>query len=383
MGVVGAIALALTLLGPANVPSAGDESRRTAANAHTAERGQSTLPESPRTVSMAERAEAIARAQIWRAPQRPVAHASFAPVSHAPSNLDCQFKITELGGTTPKFHCVLASDLEVRVKYGPGDEIPGEAAATRLLAALGFGADRITLVEQLRCYGCPKEPFMTMKLLGAARARNAYEKVMNTEKYETFEWVAVEHKFAARPIETDDQEGWAFFELERVDPAKGGAPRAHVDALRLMALFLAHWDNKAENQRLVCLSNPWPDGTPCREPFLLLQDVGSTFGPKRLDLDAWARARIWEDRAACTVSMRDFPYDGGTFGSARITEAGRQFLATRLAALTDRQLTDLFSSARFDQPRSVLTRTKPVSEWVRVFRQRVKTISDGPPCPVQ
>ena len=359
----------ITLGGFAHLRSADDETTRSTSDA--------------RTVSKTERIEAIARAQVWREPAIPVARASFAPAGTGPNTVDCRFRISELGGTTPKFHCLLPSDVEVRVKYGPGDEIPAEAAATRLLAALGFGADRIALVALLRCFGCPKEPFVTMKLLEAARAQNVYEKVINPDKHETFEWVAMEHKFAAQPIEAEGQEGWAFFELEKVDAAKGGAPRAHVDALRLMALFLAHWDNKSENQRLVCLANPWPDGRPCPEPFLLLQDVGSTFGPKRLDLEGWARAPIWDDRANCTVSMRDFPYDGGTFGSARISEAGRQFLATRLAAVDDRQLTDLFSSARFDQPRSPLDRPSPVSDWVRVFKQRVKTISDGPLCPAQ
>jgi hypothetical protein len=36
-----------------------------------------------------------------------------------------------------------------------------------------------------------------------------------------------------------------------VDPAKGGATRAELDALRLTAILLGHWDNKASNQRLV------------------------------------------------------------------------------------------------------------------------------------
>ena len=368
--------------GPADVQSSGDETEPST-DAEATDRGRSASAASSRTVSMAERNEALARAQVWRAPAVPVARASFAPAGSAPNNIDCRFKITELGGTTPKFHCLLASDVEIRVKYGPGAEIPAEGAATRLLAALGFGADRIALVQQLRCFGCPREPFTTMKVLDAARARNVYEKVMNPEQYQTFEWVAMEHKFAASAIETEGHEGWAFYELARVDPAKGGASRAHVDALRLMAVFLAHWDNKAENQRLVCMSNPWPEGAPCREPFLLLQDVGSTFGPKRLDLAGWARARIWEDRATCKVSMQELPYNGGTFGSAHISEAGRQFLATQLAAVDERQLTDLFSSARFDQPRSALSRPSPISEWVRVFKQRVKTITDGPPCPAR
>ena len=57
-------------------------------------------------------------------------------------------------------------------------------------------------------------------------------------------------------------EGVGVLRARSVDPSKGGAPRAHVDALRLLAVFLAHWDNKAENQRLVCLSETWPQGTP-------------------------------------------------------------------------------------------------------------------------
>jgi hypothetical protein len=49
--------------------------------------------------------------------------------------------------------------------------------------------------------------------------------------------------------------------------------------------------------------------------------------------------------------------------------------------LTDAQLNDLFTGARFDKPRNPLNQSKPVSEWVRVFRSRVKAISEGPPCP--
>ena len=238
----------------------------------------------------------------------------------------------------------------------------------RLLTTLGFGADTVTLVERLRCYGCPNEPFVTTKIVDATGAQPLYERVVDPDTHQDFEWVSVEQKFAARPIESDMQKGWAFFELDSVDPSKGGAPRAHVDALRLLAVFLAHWDNKAENQRLVCVSSEWPQRTPCPEPFLLLQDVGSTFGPKRVDLEAWEQASLWEDRPACRISMSDLPYGGGTFGPTRISERGRRFLARLLGELTDAQLTDLFSGARFDKPRSAFKDTKPVSEWVRVFK---------------
>ena len=80
-------------------------------------------------------------------------------------------------------------------------------------------------------------------------------------------------------------------------------------------------------------------------------------------------------------SVDDMPYGGGTFGPTRISERGRRFFARLLGELTDTQLTELFASARFDQARTPFTTTSPVSEWVRVFKQRVQAISEGPPCP--
>jgi hypothetical protein len=334
-----------------------------------------------RTVSPRDRAEAIARAKVWRAPAVPIAQASLGQDVAAPQQIECRFKIGALGGTTPKFHCVLPTGREIRTKYGQVPEIPAEAAATRLLTALGFGADRITLVERLRCYGCPKAPFLTMKVVEKTGTRPAYERVIDHQDYEEFEWVAIENKFEARPIESEQQKGWAFYELDNVDESKGGAARTHVDALRLMAVFLAHWDNKAENQRLVCLSRSWSEGAPCGEPFLILQDVGATFGPKKVDLDGWERAAVWDDRAACRLSMKGLPYYGGTFGTPRVSEAGRQFLAGLLGQLTDAQLAELFSAARFDKHHGLVTRSRPVSEWVRVFKKRLEAISAGPACP--
>jgi hypothetical protein len=334
-----------------------------------------------RTVSMRDRADAMSRAQVWRAPTTPIPRAHLGADANVRSMVECRFRLTDLGGTTPKFDCLLPSGKELRIKYGLGAEIPAEAAASRLLNALGFGADTVTLVERLRCYGCPNEPFVTSRIIEETATQPLYERVADQEDYKEFDVVAVEQKFMARPIESEANKGWGFFELDSVDPSKGGAPRAHVDALRLLAVFLAHWDNKAENQRLVCLSESWPDGTRCREPFLLLQDVGSTFGPHRVDLEAWEHSKIWDDRAACRVSMEQLPYGGGTFGPTRVSERGRRFLAKLLEQLTAAQLEDLFAGARFDKPRSVWMQSNPVSDWVRVFKKRVQAISEGPTCP--
>jgi hypothetical protein len=334
-----------------------------------------------RLVSDAERLDAIARAQVWREPLVPVSQAKLGSDPAAPRMVTCKFKMSALGGTTPKFDCELESGEEVRIKYGSGAEIPSEAAATRLLHALGFGADQVTLVERLRCLGCPAEPFTTMKAVEVTRAEPVYERVIDYGGHREFRWVALERKFSARPIETEKLKGWAFFELDAIDPARGGAPRAHVDALRLVAAFLAHWDNKPENQRLVCLTSPWPADTRCAQPFLMVQDVGAAFGPRKVDLDAWEQAAIWEDRASCTVTMRDLPYDGATFDRRRVTEAGRQFFGTLVGQLSNRQIADLFVGARFDHDRGLLKDARPVHEWVRAFKTRVRTIVEGAPCP--
>jgi hypothetical protein len=333
-----------------------------------------------RIVSDAERLDALSRAHVWREPEVPVSRAKLARPETTPQSLTCRFRLGALGGTTSKFDCDVEGD-KVRIKYGTGPELPAEAAATRLLHALGFGADEVAFVPRLRCHGCPAAPFVIAKVVEATHTAPLYEKALDYEDSHDFEWVVLERKFDARPIETEQLDGWSFHELDRIDQSKGGAPRAHVDALRLLAVFLAHWDNKAPNQRLVCLSRDWREGTPCRAPFAMIQDLGATFGPRKVDLEAWERADIFDDRARCRISMGGLPYDGATFDPVHIREAGRRHLGGLLSQLSDRQLTDLFAGARFDQRRSMFTDVHPVAEWVRVFKAKVHAITDGPSCP--
>jgi hypothetical protein len=346
---------------------------------------QPTQNGTPATISVSarERRDALTRARVWRSPSVPISKARLGSDPDQPDFINCKFKITELGGTAPKFDCVVDGGEQIRVKYGHTAEIHSEVAATRLLSALGFGADHVTLVERLRCQGCPTSPFLTMKAVDLTQTAAAYEKLVDYSEHKEFEWVAVERKHPAFAITTEETKGWAFFELDAVDARKGGAPREHLDALRLMAVFLAHWDNKSENQRLVCPSgNHSAKAGACRTPFAMLQDVGSVFGPKKVDLGGWQRAPIWSDRRACVVSMETLPSGGATFAPVAITEGGRRLLASLLGQLSDRQLTDLFTGARFDKLTSFLpSRTDTITDWVRVFKERVREISDGPPCP--
>lgn len=339
-------------------------------------------PLKSKTVSPEERIHALSRAAVWQTPP-PIARANLGIDPKQPQAIACTFEITQLGGTAPKFDCKSESGERLRVKYGRSPEVPSEVASAKLLKALGFGADHVTIVEKVRCYGCPAEPFITMKTLGLAGAEKLYAKVMDRTDYKDFEWAAVERRHFGRAIETEEVEGWAFFELDLVDPKKGAAPRAHVDALRLLAVFLSHWDNKSENQRLVCLSEKdWPEGGKCSRPFAMLQDVGAAWGPRKVDLPEWEKARLWSDRASCTTSMDALPYRGATFKPVKITEAGRKHLGSLLSQLSDRQIEDLFRSARFDQPTGMMgLHATPIPEWVRVFKAKVKQITEGPPCP--
>ena len=361
------------------LPSWALRSSEPAAEPPAAATASSTRADEERLVSTALRKDAIVRAAIWREP--PPGPLVPTPEESTIDEVSCRFVLKRLSGTTPKFNCVLPSGEEVRIKYGPGAEIPAEAAATRLLRALGFAADEIQLVRHLRCYGCPIEPFTTSKAVHTVRADGAYAQVLNYENGHDYEWVALERKYDARPIETASGEGWAFAELDLVDEAKGGAPRAHVDALRLLAAFLAHWDNKSDNQRLVCVSRQWPDGTPCPQSMVLLQDLGATFGPRKISLRRWRTSAIWADRAACRVTMKHLPYSGATFVDAQVSDAGRQLLARQLQRLTDGDIANLFAGARFDKKRGLFSDAHPVPTWVTAFKARVHLISDGPPCP--
>jgi len=340
-------------------------------------------PQKSKKVSDEERRDALARATVWRQPDVPISRAHLGSDAAQSQSITCRFVITEPGGTAPKFDCTLENGERIRVKYGRSPEIPSEVAAARLLHALGFGADNMMLVETLRCLGCPAEPFITMRGLGLVGAEELYAKIGDPKSYKDFQWVAIERRHWGRAIETETVEGWAFFELDQIDPKQGGAPRAHVDSLRLLAVLMAHWDNKSENQRLVCLSQAdWPDGGRCARPLAMLHDVGAAFGPRKVDLPEWEKAPIWADRASCTATMEHLPYQGATFKPVRISEAGRRHLSTLLGQLSDEQITALFAGARFDQSKGMLGFTaSPVSEWVRVFKKKVREISQGPACP--
>jgi hypothetical protein len=332
---------------------------------------RSTAPAAP------TRDTALRQARVW------------TPIGGAPADLDanpadpsglltadivrCRYLDGAARGTTPKFDCVLPNGDVVKVKYGSTGEIPAEFAASRLLTALGFGADRTFLVRRLRCYGCVPMPFHATWVLQRIGAREWVPPTAGDDSYSDFSGVAVERRFDAFEIPNEEgrEDGWGWFELDAIDRARG-ANRAERDALRLIALLLAHWDNKASNQRLVCLDRGAASDGTCARPFAYVHDLGATFGPNKVDLDGWRRAPVWADAARCTTSMHGFPYDGGTFPDAVISEDGRQMAARLLSTLRDDRVRALFASARFPGD---------AAAWARTFHEKARAIAGAGPCP--
>jgi hypothetical protein len=311
------------------------------------------------------RLDALRHAQVWKATDVPSMDMKAGPQDvpgWAPeATVSCEY-VQRKVVSTPKFWCEVGPNDNVKVKYGESNgEVYGEVAATRLLWALGFGADRMYPVKVI-CRKCPENAVKNNKPVPGER---------------TFDPAAIERKAPGDTMEMFPDSGWGWIELNFVDPSVGGASKAQRDALQLLAAIIQHTDSKPSQQRLVCLDQkmglaPDPKGK-CAHPFLELNDVGRTFGkanafnhdvPGSVDLKAWSSMSVWKDKDKCTANMPKSM--SGTLDHPVIGEEGRKFLADLLTQLSDQQIRDLFEVSRF-------TRRQPnttVDDWVRVFKQK-------------
>jgi hypothetical protein len=188
-----------------------------------------------------------------------------------------------------------------------------------------------------------------------------------------FECAITERK-AGEVIESAPDQGWSWKELDGLPLHPSGAPRAHVDALKLLAVLLQHNDAKEANQRMDCPADAWnrePGGEKvCTDPRLLIHDVGATFGgagnrvreDSKADLDHWQEQMIWRDGKTCTTNLVG-SRSSDTILDPVISESGRAFLAGLLMELNPAQIHDLFRVAQ------VTTRDRgtTLSEWESAF----------------
>jgi hypothetical protein len=282
--------------------------------------------------------------------------------------LNCEY-VEEKQTGTPKFDCAITPDDKIRVKFGrENGEIYSEVASSRLLWALGFGADRVYPVKVV-CKGCPEDPMKTAKKVEGSRE---------------FAEAVVERKLAGDVIELRKDSGWAWVELNFVDQTSGGAPLAHRDALKLLAAMIQHTDSKPQQQRLVCLDKvhgktPQEDGS-CEHPFMMINDLGKTFGQatftnadkkSAVNFESWSKTPIWKDAEKCVAQLsRSYT---GSLEHPKISEGGRKFLADLLMQLTDRQLRDLFEVSRFTMRDPKVT----VDDWVSAFKAKRDAIASA------
>ena len=348
----------------------------------------SPKPSASTSPAAGQRDAALAAARIRAEPAVPPSSADFSVNTpghgtfDAGADVDCEFSRELTGGTSPKFYCTLPDGDRIKVKYGDSNpEVPAEVAASRLMGALGFFVDRMMVVHSVRCKGCPPLPKQALECLKKGVPAAVCLQGASPGSVRTFDHVTIERPFEGRKIEGPEDEGWSWHELDKIDPAKGGSSRADVDALRVMVVVLAHWDNKGSNQRLVCApGTDRPDGT-CGSPRAVVHDLGATFGPLKADLPNWKLAPIWSDARACRLTMSSLPYKGSTFADTTITEAGRQLTLRLLRGISPEQLNTLFEASGFTRFPHVLAAAREPQSWTDAFIAKVDQIAAAGPCP--
>jgi hypothetical protein len=309
------------------------------------------------------------------------------------------------GGDTSKFECILHDGRKVKIKYDNA-EVSAEVAASRLLWALGFGADGMFPVV-VHCKNCPKDPFShirhTLKLKNQMGLEIPVDPADLVRGDFTFDYAVAELKFDAKKMESFLRPGWSFDELRWVanDEARGRAQRVHREALVLLSGFIQHLDTKPEQQRLVCLPGgvlTAVDGEKsCSKPFLLTHDVGSTFGwgfrldrvfhgdsISKMEYSRWASVPLWRNATGCLVAFNEAP--NATLADSEIHEAARRFLSDRMALLSNAQIGDLFTAAQVNHTAARMRgddgslRPVTTADWTQTFLRKRDEMA-GRVCP--
>ncbi|RYZ66514.1 MAG: hypothetical protein EOP05_19015, partial [Proteobacteria bacterium] len=225
------------------------------------------------------------------------------------------------GGQTLKFYCELQNlkkvtkpkhDL-VKIKYNFSDgEISGELLGTRLFWALGFYADRVYLLDHVNCFGCTGDPFRDKRL-----------DPTTLKSPRVFKQTSVERKLEGKEIEFisesgEKSQGFNFEELMNFVPEDSAAKlkeQTHREALRLLAVFIRHSDNKADNQAVTCLGSKKSKQACDGEVALMIHDLGLTFGggfregengewiASKSNYIDWNKEKVWDDAKSCRAYL--------------------------------------------------------------------------------
>ena len=280
-------------------------------------------------------------------------------------------------GTTPKFYCAIPGVTDndgklIRLKIKPhfkgqspdkrNGEVYGEFLSSRFSKAMGFFADD-EWVADVTCPDCKKS--LTKDFQGA--------------EFSPFQPAAGIELPLGHGVDVDcngkDAAPLAATLQKLLD---NGAPRAEIDAFKLWLAFIDHGDTKTDNHKLACLSFSRKGNSRVCEPgqaVFYVSDMGSTFGystasEKKARLESWRKKDpIKVDGGRCTANAK-------SVGDTKISEAGRQLLATNLQRLLDAEknkhlITRVFAASRNAE------RDRPASEWAAEFVRKARTIIDA------
>ena len=363
-------------------------------------------------VSAAARHEALRRARVREKVDVASRDLYNGPPGALPFKVDeeirCDFVAKPLRGWSEKFFCRLPDGRVFKVKYVEGDrfkEVYGEVLGSRLFWALGFYTDRILPVRVV-CRGCPRHPWHWVNAGHNPRHLNEAGTIPPLPPEAevgtwTFDPAALEELFDGLPIEEHPNQGWTWRSLDEVDAGAGGATRADLDALKLLAAFTQCADNSAEQNVLVCprgeVTRDGAGGPACRQPIAYVGDLGAVFGrgglttayAGRVDYDAWAGLSVWRDSGSCTARLYGIggPLRTTTLRHPVVGEGGRALLDSLLRQLSDRQIADLFRAARIERLHQTTSdgrggrREVTIDDWVNLFKRKRDEITRHPGCP--
>ena len=347
--------------------------------------------------------KAVSEADIMKGPEQDKKQFQL----HYNDKVTCDFATpgSKMGGKTPKFACKITrvesvdgqvqtltsgmDDEPVKVKFGADDnEVYAEVVSTRLMWALGYYADSWFPVR-VECSNCPENVISGSGPTGM----------------HTFDPATIVYKYPGNKMyeQGKEEEGWSWKELDTAN----GRPTYERDGLKLLGAFIKHSDNKPPQQRLTCDEvkvdeKTQPYTTTCNKSIMLVQDVGATFGgggwftsntSAKMNLKIWSSKKLWNkvgtDGAPkqCEAALRKSLTAHDGLDNPKISEEGRRFDAGLMCQLSDKQIEDLFRSARaaaMPEYHNSDGSFKPgvdeasvIKQWVEAFKQKREDLAKG------